>query len=222
MAVNEKSSIGGDINRLSPGWNLYNKERGQSEIIYGKRVQPHQLQGPAQQIQGAQMQAAQTNPALLAQRQKMIQGQRDDASRRMTAQRQVTDDAIARRFAQLGSGGGGAAMGVQLKAQRDLADQEAGQMAQLGEREAGMQMSAEEAQAAREQAAAGQNLQNQMQQQIFNAESAKARDLYNVEALNKAEALQEASALQRAGMLLDLDTTEFNKGVARSQSGGGK
>lgn len=225
MAVGEDRALGGNLTRpeLVPGaWDVHDKSRAKAEIIYGKRLQPHQLQGQGPQMQAPQMQAAQANPALLAQRQKMIQGQRDDLSRRATAQGQMADDAINRRFSQMGMSGSGAGLRAQLQAQGGIADQTAGQMAQLGEREAGFQMSAEEAQAAREQAAAQANMQGQTQAGMANLQNAMQERMYNVEQLNKAEALNEASALQRAGMLLDLDTTEFNKGVSKSQGGGGK
>lgn len=102
---------------------------------------------------GNPIKPAQVNPELLAQRQKFIQGQRDEVNRQATAQRQQADDVIKRRFASMGQSNSGAAIQAQLGAGRELDMNRAAQENQLRNQELAFQQANEESQVGRQMAA---------------------------------------------------------------------
>lgn len=187
-------------------------------ILGQENLKPHLLQGPGAQINTGGIQGVKVSPEALAKRQQLLQGNRDAMSRQFVAQNQMQDDALRRRFAQLGNAGSGAALKAQLEAQRSLGESQADQERQLAGQELQAQQAFEEAQAGRDQQAQAlkaqydaQNVQNQLSREMFNTELSNKMDEYN-----------QQYELQRVKDLYDMDTTEFNRGIAQLSVGGGK
>lgn len=203
-------------------YNIEVRKRIPQTILGQEDLKPQLLQGPGAQMTAAKASAAQVSPDILAKRQELLKGNRDAMSRTFQAQGQMQDDMLKRRFAQLGGGGGGALIKAQLQANQELGTSQADQERSLAGQELAAQSAFEEAQAGREQQAGMLNAQQLQQANQMNTQAAQSRDLFNVELQNKIAEYNQQSELQRAQQLYDIDTTEFNRGIAQLASGGGK
>lgn len=160
-------------------------------------------QAARQKLNIQKIEVPQVNPALLAQREKFIQGNRDALSRQFNAQSQNAEDALARRFSSMGMQNSGAAIKTSLNAQNEIGQARLDAENKMGQEALAQQIQMEEAQNARQFAA------NQA-----NADMATKAQMFDIEQGDKAGAVDMA----QKQFLLDADTTEFNKRMAEIES----
>lgn len=149
-----------------------------------------------------------------AMRQKFFSGQRDDIERQQNMAGQQASDAIQRRMASIGQAGSGAAMGLELKSQRDIAEQGNAQRNALGGQELQANIQSQEAQLGRDlqESQFGRNLEQQAGQ--FGKQMEASRGMFDVEQGNKLKQLDLAE--RQFG--LDKDVTAFNQRMAEIEA----
>lgn len=204
--------------RKGQAWTNKNRAGIVAAISGQGDLAPKKLQGQGVLMDTSKLNSVKVSPEALAQRQKLLAGNRDAMSRQFVSQNQLQSDAIKRRFAQLGNAGGGASLKAQLEAQGQLGNAQASQERELAGQELQAQQAFEEAQAGRDQSAQALKAQYDAQ----NVQSVNQREMYNAELENKFAEYNQQAELQRAQQLYDIDTTEFNRGIAQLAAGGGK
>ncbi len=154
-----------------------------------------------------------------AMRRGMYQTRRDDANRSVNAAAQENQDMIQRRMSALGQSGGGAAMGLSMKAKEQGEDMRRRAMSDIGAQESADTLQSMEAQLGRDFASGesklGRDFQRSFGLEMADKDMAFKKGMFDTEQGNK---LKEMDLMERQ-FAMDKDTTEFNKRMAEIEAG---
>ncbi len=152
---------------------------------------------------------------LQSMRRGMYQTRRDDANRNVNAAAQENQDVIRRRMASIGQSGGGAAIGLEMKAKEAGENMRRQAMNDVNAQESADTIQSLEAQAGRDFAANEAGLGRGFQEKMALGDQTFKRGMFDTEQTNK---LRELDNWDKQ-FALDRDTTDFNKRMAEIEAG---